>query len=106
MGELARLAQKNSKFLKIEKGKHVIVQYMGFQTIPNRNNPDLVSIQYKVCLSDGDFKYWENSSSKVMIFFDKLKTGDMVKIMRNPSISDDGKEDLNKSVYLVEKVEA
>lgn len=105
MGALSDLAKANSKFLIIAKGESVAVMYRSYQIIPNPRDPDLKQVQY--CFAegmDGKNKYWTNSASHIMMFFDNLKAGTWVKITRAEWKNKDGSIDPAKSAYLVEEM--
>ena len=108
MGKLKDLASSNSKFLMIEKnGGSVVVEYRDYQIVPNPRDPDLKQVQYCFRIPgdmQGKNKYWTNSATHIMMFFDDLKPGELVKITRNPWKNKDETIDPSKSAYLVEKV--
>jgi len=103
MGDLKNLAKRNSNFLKIDKGETVIVQYLSYRIIPSNLDPTKDTVQYRFNF-EGKDKYWTNSNSTIMVFFDDLKQGTWVKITRGKWFSKDGVEDASKSSYAVEEV--
>lgn len=104
MGELANAAKRNSNFLRIQKGETVLVRYDGYRLIPNKQDPNKEVAQY-IVNDNGAKKFWDNSNSKIMFFFDVLPIGSWVKITRGKALTPDGLEDTTKSTYTVEKVE-
>lgn len=107
MGKLSELAKANSKFLLIEKGGSVVVEYRSYEIVPNPRDPDLKQVQYCFRIPgdmNGKNKYWTNSATHIMMFFDDLKSGELVKIKRDPWENKDGSIDPSKSAYKVEKV--
>jgi hypothetical protein len=104
MGKLADAAKKNSNFLKIEKGETVIVSFVKARLIPSQQDPTKEVAQYCFDTEFGQ-KFWTNGNSKIMMFFDALKTGTKVSISRDKWINKtDGKEDTAKSTYVVVEV--
>jgi len=93
MGELATMAQKISPFLKIPDNGSVIVMYKGFGMIPDNFNPGKEKVRYTVEL-DGEDKYFDSGSARVMLSFDTVLEGEMVKIIKEVKN--------NKVRYLVE----
>lgn len=100
MGALADTAKKNSNFLKINKGETMVVTYLSYRIVPSTLDPSKESVQYKFSTQFGD-KYWNNGNSSIMLFFDSLKGGEVIRIIRKPWFNKDGKEDTNKSTYEV-----
>ena len=93
MGELANMAQKISPFLKIPDNGSVIVTYKGFGMIPDNFNPGKEKVRYTVELN-GEDKYFDSGSARVMISFDSVLEGEMVKLTKEVKN--------NKVRYLVE----
>jgi hypothetical protein len=81
MGELAQLAQKVSPFLKIVDNDYVDVAYKGFRMIEDNFNPGKQKVRYLVEL-DGEEKYFDSGSARVMLSFDTCLEGDIVRIKK------------------------
>ena len=81
MGDLKDWSRKQSKFVKLEDGESMTLQYEGFDIIPSKFDPEKQSIRYKFSLN-GDKKFWENGTQKVALQFDNIKTGSIVKVTR------------------------
>lgn len=103
MGALADTAKKNSNFFKIERGESLIVKYLDYRIVPSTMDPTKDSVQYRFSTEHGD-KFWTNGNGSIMLFFDTLTKGSMVRITRNPWINKDKTEDKSKSTYVVEEV--
>lgn len=100
MGILSDTAKKNSNFLKINKNETVIVTYLSARIVPSNMDPTKETVQYKFSTEHGD-KFWTNGTSKIMVFFDSIAFGTVVRITRLPWINKDGSENTNKSTYEV-----
>jgi hypothetical protein len=81
MGELAKIAQKISPFLKIPDNDSVIVMYKGFKTVEDSRDPTKIKLRYTVEL-DGEDKWFESGSSRIALFFDTILEGQIVEIKR------------------------
>ena len=79
MGELGKLAQKMSPWLRIRPGEEVTVLYKGFKLIPNKFDPTKEVFQYNLMV-DNVAKFWETGSPTVAFFFDTCDKGDIVSI--------------------------
>lgn len=101
MGALRDAAKNNSNFLLLEKGHAVVVEYRGFQLIPNMRDPSKQSAVIEV-LELGRTKYWTTSNRDIMIFFDDCPQGRLVQITRDKFLNKAGIEDPLKSSYSVE----
>lgn len=101
MGALADRAKAQSKFLLLDKGEFVIVQYVGWKPSVNKEDPEKEDTIYEFKES-GKSKFWTNSSAKIMKALDHANTGDWVKITRAKKIKADNTEDTSKSVYSAE----
>lgn len=100
MGAAADAAKGNSKFLKLEKGETVVVEFLSYEIIPSNLDPDKKQIQCKLRWRD-DVKYWNSGNSDIMMFFDELPKGSLVEIKRDIWIDREGKEDPKKSAWKV-----
>lgn len=103
MGELKDRANQQSKFLIIAKGGTAVVRFLDYRFVPSALDPTIDVVQYKV-EEDGKEKFWTNGSAAVMRVMDEVEKGSWIRIIRNPWMSKDGKEDINKSSYMVEKL--
>lgn len=81
MGELAEKAQKISPYLRIPDNGEVIAVYKGWKEIDDPFNPKQKRIRY-VLEVDGQEKYFDNNSVKLMLVFDTIAIGEMVKIIK------------------------
>ena len=81
MGELAKLAQKISPFLKIADNESVDVIYRGFRMIEDNFNPGKQKVRYIVEL-DGEEKNFDSGSARVMLSFDTCLEGDLVRVKK------------------------
>jgi hypothetical protein len=82
MGELARLAQKMSPWLKIADNDQVEVIYRGFELVDDPRNPGKQKLRYKVEVN-GEEKWFESVSARVAMSFDSFNEGDRVIIQKN-----------------------
>lgn len=101
MGLLGDRALASSKFLMLDKGESVAVQFVGFKFVPNRQDPSKEDVLYEF-KQKGYQKFWTNGSANVMRKMDYVNPGEWVKITRAPKLKTDGTEDLTKSKYVVE----
>lgn len=101
MGALRDAAKNNSNFLLLEKGHAVVVEYRGFQLVPNMRDPSKQSAVIEV-LEMGRTKYWTTSNREIMFFFDDCPQGRLVRINRDKFLNKAGIEDPLKSSYSVE----
>jgi hypothetical protein len=81
MGELAKLAQSISQFLKIADNESVDVVYKGFKMIDDSFNPGKQKVRYIVEI-EGQDKYFDSGSARVMMSFDSCLEGDLVRITK------------------------
>lgn len=99
-GLLSDKAKQQSNWLLIEKGQMVVVRYLDFRFVPNKQDPSKEVVQYIVEL-DGSKKYWENASSRVMRVMDRIPKGSWISIEKGRWVNKDGIEDKQKSSYTV-----
>lgn len=101
MGALKDRAKALSKFLILDKGESVIVQYVGWKGAADPRDPTKEVTIYEF-RERGIQKFWTNSSSKVMLALDHANAMEYVRITRARSINKAGVEDPEKSSYVVE----
>lgn len=101
MGLLGDRARQQSKFLMLDKGDSVVVQYVGFKFVTNRQDPTKEDVLYEF-KEQGSQKFWTNGSARVMRKMDHAQVGEWVRISREKAIKQDGMEDTSKSKYVVE----
>ena len=104
MGELADKAKAMSKWLMLDMGESAMVKYIDWRSTPSNFDPDKETIRYEF-EADGHKKWWTNGSSYVMLAFDEIPKGSMVKITRNPMTDDNDNIIEGKSRYEIELVE-
>jgi hypothetical protein len=104
MGDLSKLAKKNSNWLIVNIGESVVVKYLDFKIIPSELDPTKEVVQYKFLDPEvGTEKYWKNGSGRIMNFFDGVEKGKAwVKISRSPWLDKAGKVVEGKSSWVVE----
>ncbi len=82
MGKLAKLAQEMSPWLRVPDNTGVTVVYKGFELVDDTRNPGQQKVRYTVEVN-GKNKWFESSSSRVMISFDTIKEGEEVVIFKS-----------------------
>ena len=81
MGKLSDWAKDNSQFIILDDEESVEIVYKGFKFVSNRFDPEKETVRY-IFLVEGAEKYWETPAGYVARFFDEVKEGEPVKIIK------------------------
>jgi len=99
MGELQKIVQKRSPYLKLEAGQSVEALYKGYKLVPSQFDPEKEVFRFMLEIG-GETKYWDTGSNRVALVFDTCVEGDLVTITKNV-IEKNGKESVSWEVVKV-----
>ncbi len=101
MGALKDRVKEMSKFLILDKGESVLVQFVGWKVAADQRDPTKEVIIYEF-LENGRQKFWTNSSNKVALALDVANKMEWVRVSREKMLNKAGEEVADKSSYKVE----
>ena len=81
MGELAKYAQENSKFLRVPAGAKIKAKYLGHKIVQSRWDEDETTVRYFFDV-DGTEKQMESKSLKLAELLDTIEVGEEIEISR------------------------
>lgn len=82
MGQLAKLAQEMSPWLRVPDNSRVTCLYKGFEVVDDTRNPGQKKVRYTVEVNGKD-KWFESAAAKVMMAFDTIEEGEEIVIFKS-----------------------
>jgi len=81
MGKLGKWADDQRDYIKLRDGDSMIVEFLGWKIVPNRQDPEKQCIRYTFGIGD-QVKTFDSQSTALADLMDEVEEGETVEITR------------------------